>query len=161
MGDIADSIFGGVANGVHWVFGGNKVPTQQMVFKPDAYDPIKGRTVRGFLDNPSLGLKTYIPPPPKDLDLIIGTRVKLGTHVTQKEIYKQAYLNRKMKQFNAPMIPFMQEERIKGNIRQERRIYNINGGHISSRDKKNTLNHEWKYGTGTPYDAAVRYKITN
>lgn len=158
---ITDSIFDGVANGIHWVFGGNKVPSQQMVFKTDSYDPVKGRTVRGFMDNPSLGLKTYIPPPPKDMDLIIGQRVKLGTHVTQKPIYRAAYMHRKMKQFNQPMIPFMQEERIKGPVRQERRIYNINGGHISSRDKKNTLDHEWKYDTGSPYSAAMKYKITS
>lgn len=156
---VFDSIFSGVAGIIHWIFGGNSVPTQLMARPPDAYDPIKGRHLTGFLDNPTMQLKTYIPPPPKDIDLIISKRVKDGTHVTQKPIYQAAYTARKMKNFNMPH-EFLDETYKKGKVRQERRIMNINGEHISSRDKKNTLNHTWKTGS-TPYQSAMnKWKIT-
>lgn len=156
---IFDSIFSSVAEAIHWLFGGNSLPVQQYARPPDAYDPIKGRHLVGFLDNPSTQLKTFIPVPPKDIDQIIGPRVKAGTHVTQKPIYQAAYMANKMKNFNQPH-EFLDETFVKGKVRQERRITNINGQHISSRDKKNTLEHKWKSGS-TPYESAMnKWKIS-
>jgi|ERR1041385_248361 hypothetical protein len=154
MSDLFDSILGRVLNAVHWLFGKNYTPSQQTVFKSDAYDPIRGAVIRGFVDNPGISLTTYFPPPPKGLELLQGN---LKTHFVSSDVYKMAYKQRKMKEFNKPKIFTMQLEQQRGPPRQERKMTFVDGSYISSRDKNSTLNHIRT--TSSMWETANKFKF--
>jgi hypothetical protein len=138
MSDLFEGLLGRLVNIIEWIFGKNYTPSHTMVFKGDTYDPIKGAVVRGFADNPGINLTSYYPPPPPGIEFLTGD---LKTHIVGSPLYQEAYIQRKMKQFNAPLIPFMQIERQRGQPRRERKLVFANGDYISSRDQKNTLSH--------------------
>lgn len=144
MSDLLEGILGRIINTIEWLFGRNYTPSHTMVFKSDTYDPIKGAVVRGFADNPGISLTSYYPPPPVGMEHLIGD---LRTHVVGSGMYQQAYMQRKMKQFNEPTIFAMQLEKQRGPPRRERRLVFNNGDYISSRDQRNTLNHKPKEST--------------
>ena len=128
MSDIFGSFLGLFSRAIRWLTGGNYTPELGYSFPAQYYSPLYGNV--GQLDNAGVSLQTHYEVPPKDLQHLSG---RLDKHFVNNPLYKAAYMQQKLLNFNQPTW-FVSREFTQGPMRQERKLTFQDGTEISSRD---------------------------